>query len=134
MRGKLFSLTLKIVTNIIKKRKDRLMKKRDIIKEKYEFTDIINKGKRVSNKYYSIYYIYNKDTTRFGISIPKKTGKAVIRNKIKRQVKSIIDNNKNSVQKSFDYVIIIRKGLLDLKYLDRERELLSLMKKIGDKE
>ena len=109
------------------------MKKTDIIKSSSEYTEIINKGMRVKSNNFSIYYRKNIDKNRYGISIPKKTGKAVIRNKIKRRVKNIIDNNKNRMQSSYDYVIIIRKGILELTYLDMEKELLKLMNNIGDK-
>ena len=62
------------------------------------------------------------------ITIPKKTGTAVVRNKIKRRIKNIIDNNKKIVQSGYDYVIIVKKGVLDLTYQEMERELLKLIK------
>lgn len=109
------------------------MKKIDIIKSSREYTEIINNGKNIKSKNFSIYYRNNNEKNKYGISIPKKTGKAVIRNKIKRRVKNIIDNNKNSMQSSYDYVIIIRKGILELTYQDMEKELLKLINNIGDK-
>ena len=90
------------------------MKKKEIIKESRDFSKIINKKVNIYNKYYSIYY-QKSDILKFGITVPTKTGKAVIRNKLKRQVKSIIDNNKNSIKNNYNYVIIIRKNLKDLK-------------------
>lgn len=110
------------------------MKKTDIIKSSREYTEIINNGKNIKSNNFSIYYRKNNNKNMYGISIPKKTGKAVIRNKIKRRVKNIIDNNKNSMQSSYDYVIIIRKGILELTYQDMENELLNLINNIGDKE
>ena len=109
------------------------MKKKEIIKNKLEFTKIIKTCKYQKNDFFIIYYRKNNATNRYGISIPKKTGKAHIRNKIKRQIKSIIDNNENNIQNSQDYVIIIRKKILELKYNEIEKQLLILMKKIGDK-
>lgn len=108
------------------------MKKIDIIKSSEEYTEIINKGKSTKNKYYSIYYRKNDKNSRYGITIPKKLGIAVLRNKTKRRIKNIIDNNKNSVQNSYDYVIIVKKGILELTYQEMEMELLKLMKNIGD--
>ena len=108
------------------------MKKIDIIKSSDEFTEIINKGKSVKSKYYSIYYIKNNKSNRYGITIPKKLGIAVLRNKTKRRVKNIIDNNKNAMQKGYDYVIIVKKGILDLTFPAMEEDLLKLMKKIGE--
>ena len=43
----------------------------------------------------------------------------------------IIDNNKNIVQKGYDYVIIVKKGIVDLTYQDMEKELLKLLS-MGD--
>ena len=60
--------------------------------------------------------------------MPKKTGNAVIRNKTKRRIKNIIDNNKNTIQNGYDYVIIVRKGIIDLTYKEIEQELLNLLK------
>ena len=52
--------------------------------------------------------------------------------KTKRRVKNIIDHNKNTMQNGYDYVIIVKKGILELTYLDMERELLKLIQSIGD--
>ena len=109
------------------------MKKIDIIKSSDEFTEIINTGKTKKNKYYSIYYRKNDEKNRYGITIPKKLGIAVLRNKTKRRIKNIIDKNKKSIQNSHDYVIIVKKGILELTYCDMEKELLNLVKSIGDK-
>ena len=108
------------------------MKKIDIIKASDEFTEIINTGKTKKNKYYSIYYRKNDEKNRYGITIPKKLGIAVLRNKTKRRVKNIIDKNKKSIQNGYDYVIIVKKGILELAYLDIEKELLKLMQSIGE--
>ena len=108
------------------------MKKIDIIKSSDEYTEIINNSKTRKNKYYSLFYRKSNNNNRYGITIPKKLGIAVLRNKTKRRVKNIIDQNKNTIQNGYDYVIIVKKGILELTYLDMEQELLKLMKSIGD--
>ena len=109
------------------------MKKKQIIQKEKEFTEIIHKCPHKKNNYFVIYYRKNKEQNRFGISVPKKTGKAHIRNKIKRRIKNIIDQNEKRVQTPFDYVIIIRKRLIELDYKQMEEHLINLMKKIGEK-
>lgn len=108
------------------------MKKKEIIKKSNDYTKVINKNNKLKNKYYSLFYIKSENTL-FGISIPKKIGNAVIRNKNKRQIKNIIDNNKNNIQNGYNYVIIIRKEILSLSYPEKEKELINLFKKIGEK-
>lgn len=109
------------------------MKKKDIIQKQIEFTEIIHKCPYVKNNYFVIYYRKNNTYNRFGISIPKKTGKANIRNKIKRRIKNIIDLNKNYIHSSYDYVIIIRKRLIELDYNGIQENLISLLSRIGEK-
>ncbi len=107
------------------------MKKIEIIKSSGEYTEIINTSKSKKSKYFSIYYRKNNNSNRYGITVPKKTGTAVIRNKIKRRIKNIIDNNKKIVHNGYDYVIIIKKGILELTYEEIEKELLKLIS-VGD--
>ncbi len=108
------------------------MKKRDIIKKSKEFTEIIHNYPYLKNNYYIIYYKNTNSNNRYGISIPTKIGKANIRNKIKRRIKNIIDINKKIMHNSYDYVIIVRKRILELNYQEMENTLIELMKKIGD--
>ena len=68
------------------------MKKKEIIQKSNEFTEIIHKCPYKKNNYFIIYYRKNKEHNRFGISVPTKTGKANIRNKIKRRVKDRREN------------------------------------------
>ena len=110
------------------------MKKNEIIKKNKDFSYILNKGKKIKNNYFSIFYYPNDNNNHYGISIPTKTGNAVTRNKLKRQIKNIIDTNKKSIQTNYDYVIIIKKNILDLKYPQIEKYFLSLMTKIGEKD
>ncbi len=105
------------------------MNKEKIIKESRTFTKIINKKNSVKNKYYSIYYIQS-NTNKYGITIPKKVGKAYIRNKIKRRIKNIIITNEKSIQTNFNYVIIIKEAILELNYESMQKELLELLKKV----
>lgn len=109
------------------------MKKKQIIQKSKEFTEIINKCPYKKNNYFVIYYRKNKDSNRYGISVPTKTGKANIRNKIKRRIKNIIDKNEIRVHYPYDYVIIVRRRILELNYQQIEENLINLIIKIGDK-
>ena len=60
------------------------MNKDKIIKKSEDFSNIISTGQNYKNKYFSIYY-KESNTTLFGITVPKKVGIAVIRNKLKKQ-------------------------------------------------
>ena len=106
------------------------MNKDKIIKENQMYTEIIDNKQSIKNKYYSIYY-KEATTNKYGITIPKKIGKAHVRNKIKRRIKNIIINNENSIQTNFYYVIIVKEAVLELTYQAMEEELLNILKKVG---
>ena len=83
------------------------MKKKDIVRSKIEFNNIIQSGKRISNKFFIICYcMTEQNSCSFGIAVGKKIGNAVTRNKIKRQIRNIIDNNLILFPKYHKYIII----------------------------
>ncbi len=108
------------------------MKRYETIKLKKDFDYIINKGKKLYNNFFSLYYVVNKDDAKsiplFGIGVSKKLGNAVFRNKIKRQMRHIIDNNKNLFKNGFKYIILINKKGVSLSFLDKEKHFKQLMK------
>lgn len=106
------------------------MKKRDIVTKNQDFSKIIQNSKYIKNNLFAIYYKENNlKNERFGISVSKKIGNAVVRNKIKRQMKNIIDKNKNLFKKEIDYIIIIRRGILDFNFHQIEDNLIYLLTK-----
>ncbi|MBR3660399.1 MAG: ribonuclease P protein component [Bacilli bacterium] len=106
------------------------MKKINIVKNNEEFNLIMNKGKILKNKYFVLYFMNNNlDKYRFGISVGKKVCNAVNRNKLKRQVRNILDYHKNLYSKSKDYIIIVRKSSLNEKYSILEENLVNLLEK-----
>ena len=110
------------------------MKKTNIVKESRDFQTIIEQGKSVRNQNYIIYYKKNElSKYRFGLSVGKKIGNAVTRNKYKRRLKSIIDHHTNLYKNDFDYIIIVRKNCLDENYQELEESLIQLMNKINSK-
>lgn len=104
------------------------MKKYEVVKEHKEFDDIIQKGKYKKNKYF---VIYNKESKinypRFGLAVGKKVGNAVTRNKIKRQLRTIITDNKRLFQNNKDYIIIVKRSSLMLTFEQMKSELLELV-------
>ena len=105
------------------------MKKFEIVKEHYEFDNIINKGKSIGNKVFSIYFLkHEEEYPKFGIAVGKKIGNAVTRNKYKRIIRNIIDNNKLLFKKDYDYIIIIKRKCLDLSFKELNDNLSELVK------
>lgn len=95
------------------------MKKKNILKESKDFDRIIKNNKPTKYKDFIIYIEYNSsDSYHFGLSVGKKIGNAVMRNKIKRRLKSIID--KKHYKNGFNCIIIVGRGILEKNYFDME--------------
>lgn len=112
------------------------MKKLNILKSNEEFNRIISNYKPIHFKNFVIYIEKTKEESyKFGFSVSKKIGHAVVRNKIKRQMKNIID--KKQYEKGFNCIIIVRKSILNMNFIEMKEELFEIVEKInivkGDK-
>ena len=106
------------------------MKRTETIKDQKLFNNIIRNGKFVKNNYFVIYNIRKEETNiLYGIAISKKVGNAVTRNKIKRQIRAIIDNHRNLFKNNNNYIIMIRKGSVGIDYQTLDRALKELLEK-----
>lgn len=82
------------------------MKKEYRVKKNEDFSRIIKRKQSMANRTFIIYYLKNDiGHARIGISVSKKLGKAVIRNKIKRQVRMIVKETIN-LDDNYDYIVI----------------------------
>lgn len=103
------------------------MKKEFRIKKTTEIESIIKKRKFIANKYFIIYKDINETNNfRFAISVPKKYGNAVSRNKMKRRLREIIRKNKSKIS-IVDFFIIVKKEANVLNFQEIENNILELL-------
>ena len=106
------------------------MKKNFRVRKNEDFNKIISKKISLASSSFIIYKNKNDiDHGRVGISVSKKLGKAVVRNKIKRQLRMMICEC-FSFEENIDYIVIVRKNFLNHTYLENKSELESLYKKL----
>ncbi len=105
------------------------MKKEFRVKKNEDFQRIIKDKKSVANKKFVVYYKPNDTHLRVGISVSKKLGHAVVRNKIKRQVRMMVHEVFDKNEK-MDYIVIVRNQFLMNSYHDNIKDLKYLCNKI----
>lgn len=110
------------------------MKKKFIVKGNKDFNYIINSCPYKKDNNLVIYYVNNNlNFDKFGISVGTKIGNAVTRNYFKRQIRTIIHNNRKNYQIKRNYIIIVRKNCLCSSYDNIQESYIQLMKKINIK-
>ncbi|MEG2351363.1 MAG: ribonuclease P protein component [Bacilli bacterium] len=107
------------------------MKKAHIVKEAKDFDKAFKQRKQYVSKYYYLYIINQETDYRFGICVSKKIGNAVTRNKLKRQIKDIIDKSCLHFFNK-DYIIVLKKSIINAKYFEMKDDLVSLLNKINE--
>ncbi len=107
------------------------MKKKEVIKSKKDFSEMIHHASFHKNKSYVIYIRKKKEQiSKFGIAVSKKLGNAVVRNKLKRQVRTILDERKETFPKSYDYIIMIKRNCVEISFQEMRNELIQLIEEI----
>ena len=100
-----------------------------------DFRSILN-GKKISNKYSTIFFkkLDHLNSSQLNISFitKKKLGNAVIRNKIKRRLKNIMRDliKQVKINYSYSYLIIAKKIVFNDKFVDIKKELFLDFKRI----
>ncbi len=107
------------------------MNKKYIIKESKVFDEIIKSGKKIKNYNFIVFFQEKEQSfNKYGIAVPKKVGKAHIRNKLKRKIRAILRIYNKSYEKNYNCIIIIRNSCLNLSYQELKSSLENLLDKI----
>lgn len=109
-----------------------MIKKENRVTKKDTFSKMIKSKKQVANKSFVMYY-QSSDYLRVGVSVSKRLGNAVMRNKIKRQVRQMVHET-FELQTNFDLIVIVRHHYLKQNYTKNKKDLELLYKQVKMKE
>ena len=96
------------------------------IKKNKEIETLLSQNKRVGNSQFSLYYAFKTDALhfRFAISVPKKYGNAVERNRIKRRIREVI--RLADIKEKVDFFVIVKPVAKTSSYDDIRQSLTNL--------
>jgi ribonuclease P protein component len=105
------------------------MKKEHRVKKGSDIEMIMKQRKSTGNRFFVVYKKENHENTHFkaAISVSKKYGNAVKRNKIKRQVREIL--SKIDILPKFDIFIVIKNNANTLDFSEIKKSIETLIKK-----
>ncbi|AZU64787.1 ribonuclease P protein component [Neobacillus mesonae] len=106
------------------------MKKELRIKRNKDFQTVFQKGRSFANRQFVVYALPKEEQEyfRIGLSVSKKIGNAVTRNRIKRYIRQSILELKDQMALGNDYVIIARKPVADMDFSTVKSSLTHVLK------
>jgi ribonuclease P protein component len=106
-------------------RKNRLTDRED-------FKKVYRQGQSTANYQFALYYMERADQGPFrvGVSVSKKIGKAVVRNRLRRRIKEAVRLNQHLLKDGYDLIIIARRASLNLNdFKALQKSLLHVLRK-----
>ena len=90
------------------------MQRRNRLSRSRDFDAVYRQGRSVSTRFLTLYWFARDEhlgEPRLGFAVPKAVGNAVVRNRIKRQLREITRERLPGLGNENDYVLVVRKGL-----------------------
>ena len=90
------------------------MQRRHRLSRSRDFDAVYRQGRSVSTRFLVLYWFGRDDDDgdpRLGLAVPKATGNAVARNRIKRQLRELWRTRLERIPSGRDYVLIAKPGL-----------------------
>ena len=108
------------------------MKRTISLKDNKQFKKIYSKGKSFANNLLVIYYMKNNlSVVRLGITVNKKVGKAVVRNRVRRLIKESYRLKEKYLAEGYDIVFVSRIRAKDATDKEISGAMHHLLKKAG---
>jgi ribonuclease P protein component len=88
-------------------RRNRLSRSRD-------FDAVYRHGRSASTRFLTLWWYEREEPVgdpRLGFAVPKAVGTAVVRNRIKRQLRELVQQRLAGVPPTHDFVLVVRQGL-----------------------
>ena len=101
------------------------------LKKENDFKKVFKQGQVFGNRTFVMYFLKNRSpVNRLGIIVSKKISKkAVVRNKIRRQIKEAYRLNEEKISHGYDVILIAREVIKTTDYHKIEKSLLHLFYK-----
>jgi len=97
-----------------------------------DFEAVYRSGGRRSSSQFVVFYRANGgENSRFGSSVKKALGGAVVRNRIRRRIREILRRNRREIPSGWDIVIHPRRSVAEAPFVPLEAELLNLLQKLA---
>lgn len=93
------------------------MERRHRLSRSRDFDAVYRQGRSVSTRSLTLHWFTREDdadgAARVGLAIPRAVGSAVVRNRLKRQLRAVWSDVADEAPRGCDYVLVARPGLAE---------------------
>ena len=109
-----------------------MLKREYRLKKRYQFNYTYSHGQTQGTKNLLICYTpSNNKVIKIGLSVTKKVGGAVVRNRVKRLIRVAITPHLLHLKNNYNLIIVARPTIVNLSLNEIEKELAYCIKKAG---
>ncbi len=105
------------------------MKKQFRLQHNREFQSIIKKRKQFVTNSIILYYEKNDSHLRVGLSVSKKFGNAVVRNRMRRKARAII-REMGVLDLKYNVVLIVRKNFINASFAKQQKSITQVFERL----
>ncbi|HKV41538.1 MAG TPA: ribonuclease P protein component [Blastocatellia bacterium] len=111
--------------------KDESFPKSSRILKREVFRKVYENGKKFQAKYFTAFTLFNQENNdpRIGITVTRRVGKSVQRNRCRRLVREVFRKNKWRVPHGVDIVINVKTALLNAGYQELESDFIGFLER-----
>ena len=107
-----------------------MLKKVNRLKKNYQFNYVYKNGTHFSQRALVLYLTTSKTKAiKVGFAVTKKIGKAVVRNKIRRQLREVVRKYLPNLKQNYNIILVARENVTNFTFRELENQFVDLIKK-----
>lgn len=107
------------------------MQKQFRLKRRSAFSYVYKKGEKSSARHLLLLYVKSRSGMKIGISVSKKVGGAVVRNRVKRLIREGVNQILPQIQHGHTYVIVARESASTADFYAITEDVKTIFEKAG---
>ncbi len=107
-----------------------MLKRVNRLKKRYQFNYVYKSGEHFSSEHLVLYIASSKTKSiKVGFAVTKKVGHAVVRNKIRRRLREIVQKQLPSLKQNYNIIVVAKESVAEASFEKLTLELTKLLKK-----
>ena len=107
-----------------------MLKRINRLKKRYQFNYVYKSGEHYSGDHMVLYVVSSKTKSiKVGLAVTKKIGKAVVRNRVRRQLREIIKVQVPTLKQNYNIIVVARESITSASFDILTKEFSKLLKK-----